>query len=98
MVLPATRTGRIAAALLAVFFVATMPPAVGLASTERLVAGQAALYLWAVGWGAVAVAVLLWAARVDAFALTEDQVPPELRERGDVAVREGEGEGGEVEG
>lgn len=93
MVLPATRNGRIAAALLAVFFVATMPPAVGLANSERLVAGQATLYLWAVVWGTIAVAVLLWAARTDAFAITEDQVPPELRGQEDVAVREEEVEG-----
>lgn len=79
-VLPQSKDGKIAVVLLAVFFIALNPPVVYLANSQELVLGMAPLYLWAVIWGTFGTTVLLWAAWRDAFALTPDQVPPELRD------------------
>jgi hypothetical protein len=38
------------------------------------------MFLWAVGWASVGVAVLAWAAWTDAFAINDAQVPPDLAE------------------
>ena len=80
MWLPPTRAGKITVGILAVFTVAMNPPVISLVDAPRLVAGMSALYLWTVGWGIAITLVLIWAAWRDAFGLTEDQVPPELRE------------------
>lgn len=94
------REGKAATGLLLVFFAALLPPGVLLANSDALVAGQALLYLWAAGWGLFGILVLLWAARVDAFAITEDQVPPELRDQEEVVTateqEESSPTGGEV--
>jgi hypothetical protein len=85
-----TRT-RVATALLLVFFAAMLPPIVTVANTDALVAGQAFLYLWAAGWGLFGILVLVWAAAVDAFSITESQVPPELRRQDEVVTAVSEG-------
>lgn len=83
-VVPERTEGKIAAVLLLVFFLALNPPLVYLANRQTLVLGFAPLYLWAVAWGLFGTGVLVWAAWRDAFALTPDQVPPELRDEADV--------------
>lgn len=82
------REGKVAVALFALFFAALLPPAVGVANSTALVGGHAALYLWATAWGLFVIAALVWAAKRDALGITEDQVPPELREREDVVTAE----------
>lgn len=57
------------------------PPVVTAIDSATPVFGAAPIYLWIVGWGLVPVAVLLLAARTDAIGLSEQQVPPELRDR-----------------
>ena len=80
MVIPTTRAGKITVAILAVFTVAMNPPVIGIVSSPTLIAGMASLYAWTVFWGVLISIVLIWAAWRDAFALAEDQVPPELRD------------------
>lgn len=82
-VLPRSKDGKIAVVLLVVFFIALNPPVVYLANSQELVLGTAPLYLWTVVWGSFGTAVLLWAAWRDAFALSPDQVPPELSDEAD---------------
>lgn len=89
--LPTTRAGKVTVGVLAVFTVAMNPPVITLVDAPRLVAGMSSLYLWTVGWGVAITLVLVWAAWRDAFALTEDQVPPELREADETAVAESAG-------
>lgn len=84
-IIPRKRDGKIAAALLVIAHVALAPPLVNIADTADLVAGFAPLYLWTLFWGSVMAVILLWAARVDAWGITMDQVPPELRDRADAA-------------
>lgn len=84
-VLPQSTDGKIAVALLVVFFIALNPPVVYLANSQQVVLGMVPLYLWTVVWGVFGTAVLVWAAWRDAFALTPDQVPPELRDEGDLS-------------
>ena len=86
--MPTTRAGKVTVGVLAVFTVAMNPPVISLVDAPRLVAGMSALYLWTVGWGITITLVLVWAAWRDAFALTEDQVPPELRETDEGATAE----------
>ena len=88
MWLPSSRAGKITVGILAVFTVAMNPPVISLVDAPRLVAGTSALYLWTVGWGIAITLVLVWAAWRDAFALTEEQVPPELREVDESATAE----------
>ena len=80
------REGKIATGLLLVFFAALLPPGILLANDAALVAGQSLMYLWSAAWGVFGILVLVWAAKSDAFAVTEDQVPPELREQEDVVT------------
>lgn len=82
------RRGWIAAALLALAGLMLSPPVVFVVNTERFVAGWPVTFLWAVGWAAVAVVVLAWAARTGAFSLTDDQVPPALRDREEALASE----------
>jgi hypothetical protein len=98
MVLPGTRAGRIAVAFLAVFTVAMNPPVVNWVASETLVLGMAPLYAWTIAWGIVASLVLVWAAWRDAFALTERQVPPELRDESQVTTTESESVSGHAGG
>lgn len=81
-----TSNTKIATVLLLVFFVALMPPAILLANEATLVAGNALLYVWSAVWGLFGIVVLTWAAWTNAFAITEEQVPPELREREEVVT------------
>jgi len=84
------REGKIAAALLAVFVVAMNPPVVYVANSATTTFGLGTLWLYAVVWGLFAIGVLVWAAKHDAFSLTEAQVPPELRRDEEVDLVEGE--------
>lgn len=81
-----TREGKIAAGLLVAFYAALLPPGLLLANEPTLVFGQSLMYVWSTAWGLFGILALVWAARVDAFAITESQVPPELRDREDVAT------------
>lgn len=80
--------GKVATGLLTLFFIALTPPGVLLANSDTLLAGQPPLYLWAAGWGVFGIIAFLWAAKADAFAITEDQVPPELRQQDTVVTTE----------
>lgn len=82
-ILPSSTDGKIATVLLVAFFIAMNPPVVYLANDQTTVLGVAPLYLWAVAWGLFGTVVLVVAAWRDAFSLTPDQVPPEIRDRTD---------------
>lgn len=86
MVLLMTRAGKVTTAVLVVFTVAMNPPVIELVGAPTLVAGMASLYAWTVAWGIFISLVLVLAAYRDAFALTEAQVPPELRRSEDVTT------------
>lgn len=77
------REGKIATVLLAVFVVAMNPPVVYVANSATTTFGIGTLYLYAIAWGLFAIGVLVWAAKNNAFALTEEEVPPELRKSDD---------------
>lgn len=85
-----TREGKIATVLLAAFFAALLPPVLLLANRPTLIGGHSLLYAWSAVWGVFGILVLVWAAWADAFAITEDQVPPELREKEEVVTTEPE--------
>ncbi|WP_255168749.1 hypothetical protein [Natrononativus amylolyticus] len=84
--LPTRTEGKVAAGLLVVFYAALLPPGLLLANESTLVFGQSLMYVWSAVWGVFGILVLVYAARTDAFAITESQVPPELREQEDVAT------------
>lgn len=84
------RQGKIAAVLLGIFVVAMNPPTVYAANRATTTFGIGTLWLYAVAWGLFAIAVLVWAAKHDAFSLTEAQVPPELRDDEDVELAGGD--------
>ena len=88
MVLPESRAGKITVTILVVFTIAMNPPVIEIVDEPTLVVGIDLLYLWTVAWGISITLVLIWAAWRDAFALTEDQVPPELRRSEDVTTIE----------
>lgn len=90
VLVPKTREGKIAGALLLVFFIAMNPPVVYVANEATTVGGWGLLYVWVVVWGVFAILALLWAARNDAFGLTEEQVPPEIRQQEDVVTGGGD--------
>lgn len=91
MIFPQSRAGKITTAILVVFTVAMNPPVILLVDTPILVAGVNLLYLWTTVWGLVISVIFIWAARRDAFALTEDQVPPELRDTDEVTMTRSNG-------
>ncbi|WP_129115940.1 hypothetical protein [Halegenticoccus tardaugens] len=78
--LPKTTQGKITVGFLVIFTIAMNPPVITMVDSPTTVLGINVLYLWTVAWGLLVSLVLIWAAWQDAFALTEDQVPPELRE------------------
>ncbi|WP_266080655.1 hypothetical protein [Haladaptatus caseinilyticus] len=84
------REGKIAAGLLILFIIAMNPPVVYIANSATTTLGMGTLWLYAVAWGMFAIIVLLWAAKHDAFSLTEEQVPPELRRTEDVDLSTGD--------
>lgn len=84
------REGKIATALLAVFVVAMNPPVVYVANSATTTFGIGTLYLYAIAWGLFAIGVLVWAAKNNAYALTEEEVPPELRESEDIDIAGGD--------
>lgn len=84
--LPRTRAGRLTVAFLVVFTIAMNPPVITLVDAPATVLGISSLYLWTVAWGIAVSVVFIWAAYENAFALTEDQVPPELRASEDVVT------------
>ncbi|MFC7157264.1 hypothetical protein ACFQPA_17680 [Halomarina halobia] len=77
--LPKTTAGKVTVGFLVAFTIAMNPPVITIVDSPTTVFGINLLYLWTVVWGLLVSLVLVWAARRDAFALTEDQVPPELR-------------------
>lgn len=79
---------KVTLAIFVVFTIAMNPPVILLVDSPTTILGVNSLYLWTVAWGVFITLVLVWAAWRDAFALTEDQVPPELRQRDDVADTE----------
>ncbi|MFC3959773.1 hypothetical protein [Halovivax cerinus] len=79
-IIPRKWEGKLAVALLVVAHAALAPPLISVADSASLVAGWAPLYLWTLFWGSVMGVVLLWAAKVDAWGISMDQVPPELRD------------------
>lgn len=81
--LPKKSEGKVALAILAVFALALHLPFVSFANNPTLTLGVSTLWLYAVAWGVLAIVVLVWAAWTDAFGLTQDQVPPELRDGDD---------------
>lgn len=87
-VIPKKKEAVIGTALLAIFFVGMNPPVVNVFNQATTVAGLSMLYLWLIVMSVFISAVLVWAAKEDAFALTEDQVPPELREQEGVLTAE----------
>lgn len=74
------RTAIVATTLLAVFFVGMNPPVINIFNRAITVGGFNLLYVWLVVMAVFASGALVWAAYNDAFAITEDQVPPELRD------------------
>jgi hypothetical protein len=78
MTVPSSRHRNVATGLFVLFVVALNPPVVNLVSRGPLVLGIAPLYLWFVTSGTFGALVLVWAAHRDAFALTEEQIPPEV--------------------
>lgn len=83
-----TREGKIAAVLLIVFGIMLTPPVVFWLNTDALVGGWPVMLLWAIGWAFFAVAVLAWAVSTDAFAINDDQVPPELARQEEAVVKD----------
>lgn len=71
---------KLAIGFIVVFLIATAPPVIFLVDAPVAVFGINQLYLWTVVWALFISFVLLWAAWRDVFALTEEQVPPELRD------------------
>lgn len=80
MAFPQSKAGKIATVLGILFIFMVTPPVILLVNTPTLIFGIAVYYLWMSVWGVFISAVLIWAAWNDAYALTNDQVPPELRE------------------
>lgn len=78
--LPEKSEGRIALALLAIYAVALHLPFISVANNPTTTLGVSTLWMYAVAWGVFAIVVLVWAAWTDAFGLTQNQVPPELRD------------------
>lgn len=62
------------------------PPVISVFNQATTVGGFSMLYLWLVVMSVFVSLGLAWAAHSDAFALTEDQVPPELREKEDIVT------------
>lgn len=85
------KQGKIAAVLLVVFIIAMNPPVIYVANSPTTTLGLGTLWLYTVVWGLFAIGVLVWAAKHDAFSLTEEQIPPELRREDDVDLVEGDG-------
>lgn len=90
-VIPKKKEAVIGTALLAIFFIGMNPPVVNIFNQATTIAGLSMLYLWLIVMAVFISAVLVWAAKEDAFALTEDQVPPELRDQEDVLTAEKRG-------
>jgi hypothetical protein len=88
MVVPQSQAGKIATVLGILFILMVTPPVALLVSTPTLIFGIAAYYLWMTVWGVFISVVLIWAAWRDAYTLTNDQVPPELRETERVATEQ----------
>lgn len=84
--LPKTRAGKLTTGFFILFTIVMNPPAILLVNKQTVIAGNALLYLWSVVWGLIVSLVLIWAAWRNAFAITEDQVPPELREDDEVTT------------
>lgn len=80
------RNGKVGTALLILFGLMLTPPIVFWVNTDAFLGGWPVMFLWAVGWALFGIGVLVWAATTGAFALNDDQIPPELRDREDVVA------------
>ncbi|WP_255171395.1 hypothetical protein [Natrononativus amylolyticus] len=60
---------------------AMLPPVLWLVNEPILIAGYPLLYLWAIAWGTIGIAVLYVTVRLNLFGIGPDQVPPELRQQ-----------------
>ncbi len=84
---------------LIVFTISMTPPVVYLVDAPRTVFGITQLYLWTAVWAILVSLVLVWAAWRSVFALSEEQVPPELRDtEGVMTERSGTAEDATVRG
>lgn len=81
-----SRAATIGTILLAVFFIGMNPPVIGFFNRATTVAGFGLLYLWLVVMAIYVSVVIGWLAYTGAYALTEDQVPPELRKKEDIVT------------
>lgn len=72
--------------MFAIFIIGMNPPVIGLFNRATTVLGFGSLYIWLVVMTVYVSLVLVWIARSDGFALSESQVPPELRDRDDVVT------------
>lgn len=84
---------KITIGFLILFTIAMTPPVVYLVDAPRTIFGITQLYLWTAVWAILVSLVLVWAAWRSVFALSEEQVPPELRDAEDVMT----GRSGSVE-
>lgn len=98
MVLPDSRSGKTTVAVLVIFTIAMNPPVIGFVDAPTLVFGMASIYVWTIAWGIFVSLVLIWAAYNDAFALSEDQVPPDLRDSEEVTTSQSESQKTTAEG
>jgi len=93
--LPESRAGKVTIAVFVMFMIAMNPPVIGIVDAPVLIAGIDSLYLWTVVWGIFVSLVFVWAAWRDAFALTEAQVPPELRDEENVTTTQSDADSGD---
>jgi hypothetical protein len=98
MVRSSSQVRKVTIAILVIFTIAMNPPVIQMVDTPMTVAGIDLLYLWTVMWGIFITSTLIWAAWRNAFALTEDQVPPELRSREEVVTTQSGSQDTTVEG
>lgn len=89
---PTSRPRKITTTIFVVFTLVMNPPIIFWMDLPTIVFGTDLLYLWTVCWGVLISIVLIWAAWNDALALTEDQVPPELRGTEGVVTQSRRGE------
>lgn len=78
------RKWKISVSLLIVLFILILPP------TIHIIGGMLGIasFFFLVTLGLFGIAVLVWAALSNTLALSEDQVPPELRKQEDVVTVE----------
>lgn len=89
---------KITIGFLLIFTISMTPPVVYLVDAPTTVFGINQLYLWTAVWAILVSLVLVWAAWRSVFALSEDQVPPELRDTDVMTDRSGNAENSTTRG